>query len=177
MKRRILNIIITGLIIVISFVLQSYISLKNGQSIVAPNLLLMVTSIFGFIKGSNYGSLTGLFSGLLVDIFFGEVIGLFALVYMYIGFISGIFKKILYSDLILMPMLVTFINDFLYNGAYYVFRFLLRNKLDFSYYFMKIILPEMIFTTFLTFVFYKLFCLLDEKILTEKQENRFSFDK
>jgi len=35
----------------------------------------------------------------------------------------------------------------------------------------------MIFTTFLTLIFYKLFCLLDEKILREKQENRFSFDK
>lgn len=58
-----------------------------------------------------------------------------------------------------------------------MFRFLLRNKLDFSYYFEKVILPEMIFTTFLTLIFYKLFCLLDEKILREKQENRFSFDK
>ena len=93
------------------------------------------------------------------------------------GFISGVFKKILYSDHIFMPMLVVFVNDFLYNLAYYVFRFLLRNKLDFSYYFEKVILPEMIFTTFLTLIFYKLFCLLDEKILREKQENRFSFDK
>ena len=76
-----------------------------------------------------------------------------------------------------MPMLVEFVNDFLYNLAYYVFRFLVRNKLDFSYYFEKVILPEMIFTTFLTLIFYKLFCLLDEKILREKQENRFSFDK
>ena len=76
-----------------------------------------------------------------------------------------------------MPMLVVFVIDFLYNLAYYVFRFLLRNKLDFSYYFEKVILPEMIFTTFLTLIFYKLFCLLDEKILREKQENRFSFDK
>ena len=148
-------------------------SLVSGQSFVVPNLLLIVTSIFGFIKGSNYGSVTGLFCGLLVDVAFGDVIGLFALIYMYIGFISGVFKKILYSDHIFMPMLVVFVNDF----AYYVFRFLLRNKLDFSYYFEKVILPEMIFTTFLTLIFYKLFCLLDEKILREKQENRFSFDK
>ena len=155
MKRRVLNIVITGAIIIVSFVLQSYLSLVSGQSFVVPNLLLIVTSIFGFIKGSNYGSVTGLFCGLLVDVAFGDVIGLFALIYMYIGFISGV----------------------LYNLAYYVFRFLLRNKLDFSYYFEKVILPEMIFTTFLTLIFYKLFCLLDEKILREKQENRFSFDK
>ena len=54
MKRRVLNIVITGAIIIVSFVLQSYLSLVSGQSFVVPNLLLIVTSIFGFIKGSNY---------------------------------------------------------------------------------------------------------------------------
>ena len=98
MKSRVLKIVITGAIIIVSFVLQSYLSLVSGQSFVVPNLLLIVTSIFGFIKGSNYGSVTGLFCGLLVDVAFGDVIGLFALIYMYIGFISGVFKKILYSD-------------------------------------------------------------------------------
>ena len=58
MKRRVLNIVITGAIIIVSFVLQSYLSLVSGQSFVVPNLLLIVTSIFGFIKGSNYGSVT-----------------------------------------------------------------------------------------------------------------------
>ena len=57
MKRRVLNIVISGAIIIVSFVLQSYLSLVSGQSFVVPNLLLIVTSIFGFIKGSNYGIL------------------------------------------------------------------------------------------------------------------------
>ena len=47
MKRRVLNIVITGAIIIVSFVLQSYLSLVSGQSFVVPNLLLIVTSIFG----------------------------------------------------------------------------------------------------------------------------------
>ena len=53
MKRRVLNIVITGAIIIVSFVLQSYLSLVSGQSFVVPNLLLIVTSIIGFIKNSN----------------------------------------------------------------------------------------------------------------------------
>lgn len=177
MKHRIIKIVITGLIIIFAFVLQSSLSLGSNQLVATPNLLVLVTCIFGFMRGCNYGSITGLFCGLLVDIFFGELIGLYALIYMYVGFFSGLFKKLFYSDHVFMPMLLIFISDFLYNLACYTFRFLLRNKLDFSFYFEKIIFPEMIFTTFLIFVLYKLFYLLNEKILTEKQENTLSFDK
>ena len=178
MKHSIIKIIITGLIIIAAFVLQSTISLGKYETVPTPNLLLFVTCIFGFMKGCNYGSVTGLFCGLLVDIFFGDVvIGLYALLYMYVGFFSGLFKKMFYSDHVFMPMLLVFTSDFGYNLLCYIFRFLLRNKLDFSFYFYKIILPEMVITTFVAFIFYKLFYLLNEKVLTLKQENMLSFDK
>ncbi|MFQ9515442.1 MAG: rod shape-determining protein MreD [Eubacterium sp.] len=177
MKHRFLKVIITGFIIIVAFVLQSFISLNTGQTVATPNLLVLVTCIFGFMRGCNYGSITGLICGLLVDVFFGDVIGLYALIYMYVGFFSGLFKKMFYSDHVFMPMLLVFSSDFIFNLACYIFRFLLRNKLDFSFYFDKIIFPEMIITTFITFLLYKLFYLLNEKIFTQKQENTLSFDK
>ncbi len=177
MKHRVIKILITGLIIMISFILQSTLSLANSDVVATPNLLLFVTCIFGFMRGCNYGSVTGIFCGLLVDIFFGDVIGLYALIYMYVGFFSGLFKKMFYSNHVFMPMLLVFTSDFIYNAFVYIFRFLLRNKLDFSYYFEKIIFPEMIITTFIAFALYKLFYILNEKILTLKQENTLSFDK
>ena len=112
-----------------------------------------------------------------MDIFFEDVIGLYALIYMYIGFFSGIFKKMFYSDHVFMPMILVFSNDFIYNMLCYLFRFVLRNKLDFSFYFGNIILPEMIITSFVTLILYKAFYLLNEKVLTLKQENTLSFDK
>ncbi len=177
MKHRIIKIIITGFIIVLAFIIQSFLSLSGSRLVATPNLLLLVTCIFGFMRGRNYGSVTGLVCGLLVDIFFGDIIGLYALIYMYVGFFSGLFRKMFYSDHVFMPMLLIFTGDFVYNLACYTFRFLLRNKLDFSFYFEKIIFPEMIFTTFITFVLYKLFYLLNEKILTEQQGSTLSFDK
>ena len=98
MKYRIIKILITGGIITLSFALQSSFSLLNYRSVATPNLLLITTCIFGFTRGCNYGSVTGLFCGLLVDIFFGDVIGLYALIYMYVGFFGGLFKKMFYSD-------------------------------------------------------------------------------
>lgn len=177
MKKNIQRTVIMAIIIIVTFVLQTIISKYNSQLVATPNLLLIIACIFGFMRGCNYGSITGLFCGLLVDIFFGDVIGLYALLYMYIGFFSGLFKKMFYSNHVFMPMLLIFLNDFIYNMGCYVFRFLLRNKLGFSYYFEKIILPEMIITTFIIFISYKLFYVLNEKVLTEKQENFLSFDK
>lgn len=177
MKQKFINFIIIGIIVIISFILQSYLSLATNTRVATPNLLLMVTCLLGFMRGCNCGSITGLFCGLFVDIFFGDIIGLYSLIYMYIGFIGGLFKKMFYSDHVFMPMILVFFNDFLYNIGCYTFRFLLRNKLDFSFYFEKIIIPEMIITTFITFILYKLFYLLNEKVFTIKQENRFSFDK
>ena len=177
MKKKFIKVLITAILIIVAFVAQTTLSKYNSQLVATPNLLLIIACIFGFMRGCNYGSITGFFCGLLVDIFFGDVIGLYALLYMYVGFVSGLFKKMFYSDHVFMPMLLIFLNDFLYNMGCYVFRFLLRNKLDFSYYFQKIILPEMVITTFCIFVTYKLFYILNEKILTEKQENMLSFDK
>jgi rod shape-determining protein MreD len=149
----------------------------NFDVVATPNLLLFTTCIFGFMRGCNYGTVTGLVCGLIVDILCGDVIGLYALLYMYVGFFSGLFKKMFYSDHVFMPMLLVFTSDFMYNMLLYTFRFILRNKLDFSYYFYKIMLPEMVFTTFVAFALYKLFYILNEKILTLKQENTLSFDK
>lgn len=177
MKKYLIRIAITLPIIIVSFVIQSVISLNSSSLVVTPNLLLIVTCIFGYLRGSNYGSVTGLCCGLLVDIFFGDVIGLYALIFVYMGFLSGLFRKIFHSDHIFMPMILLFAGDFLYNALVYVFRFLLRNKLDFSFYFESVIFPEMIYTTFLTFILYKLFELLNKRVLEEKQESRFSFDK
>ena len=127
MKHRVIKISITALIIIISFVLQSEISLANSDVVATPNFLLFVTCIFGFMRGCNYGSVTGLICGLLVDIFFGDVIGLYGLIYMYMGFFSGLFKKMFYSNHVFMPMVLVFTSDFIYNVLLYIFRFLLRN--------------------------------------------------
>jgi rod shape-determining protein MreD len=177
MKKKLLKVFVTAVIILVAFVLQSTLSLHLGSNVPTPNLLLLVTCLFGFMRGENFGSVTGLFCGLLIDIMFGEVIGLYALIYTYIGFLSGLSRNLLHEDHIYVPMFLVFGNDLLFNAALYVFRFLLRNKLDFSFYFEKIIFPEMVVTAFIALLVYKLFYKLNDKLYTEKQESELNFGK
>ena len=48
-------------------------------------------------------------------------------------------------------------NELAYSMYVYVFRFLIRGRLDLPYYFRNIMLPEIIFTVVTTLLVYRLF--------------------
>ena len=177
MKKKIIKVIIVIAIVLAAFIIQSTWSKLNNDIVPTPNLLLIVVCIFGFMRGSNYGCLIGLFCGLLVDLEYGDIVGLYAFLYMICGFFSGKLKRLFYSENVLMPLLLVFANDFVYNLSVYIFRFLLRNKQDFPYYFWNRIFPEMIITTFIMFLTFKLFYILNEKVFMNEEERALSFDK
>lgn len=147
--------IIQLVIILICFLLQTalfrYLDLAN----IVPNLLLIPTVSFGMMRGRKEGMLVGFFSGLLLDIFFGAVIGPYALLYMYLGYINGFFHRVYYMEDILLPMLMVGANDLVYNVIVYIVAYLLRNRLDIGFYALHVILPEIIYTMIMTLILYK----------------------
>lgn len=177
MKKKIIKVLVIIAIVIVAFIIQSIWSKQNSEIVPTPNLLLIVACIFGFMRGSNYGCVIGLFCGFLVDFSYGDIVGLYAFLYMICGFFSGTLKRLFYSENVLMPLVLVAANDFIYNMAVYIFRFLLRNKQDFPYYFWKIIFPEMVITTFIMFVTFKLFYILNEKLFMTEEERSLNFDK
>lgn len=177
MKKKIIKILVIIAIVLVAFIIQSTWSKLNSDLVPTPNLLLIVVCIFGFMRGSNYGCAIGIFCGLLVDLNYGDIVGLYAFLYMICGFFSGTLKRLFYSENVLMPLVLVFTNDFIYNLAVYIFRFLLRNKQDFPYYFAHRIFPDMIITTFIMFLTFKLFYMLNEKLYMTEEEQSLSFDK
>ncbi len=144
-----------GIIIIVCFLLQSTIFHYIELAGVVPNLLLIVTMSFGLMRGRREGMLVGFFSGLLIDIFFGSVLGPYALIYMTMGYVNGFFHRIYYVEDVLLPMLMITLNDFIFNVIIYLIYFLLRNRLNFGEYLLTVILPEMIYTIIITLFFYK----------------------
>ena len=61
---------------------------------VSPNLLIIFIASIGVLRGSREGMIIGFISGLFVDIYFAELIGFYALMYMFIGYFIGLFKRI-----------------------------------------------------------------------------------
>ena len=148
--------IVIGIIIIICFLFQSTVFHYMELAGVVPNLLLIVTMSFGLMRGRKEGLLVGFFSGFLVDIFFGSVLGPFAFIYMTLGYANGFFHRIYYVEDVLLPMFMITINDFIFNLLVYFIYFMLKNKLQFSDYLYRIVLPEMIYTILITLFFYKI---------------------
>lgn len=166
------NIIFSAIILIASFISQNtvcrYISFGN----IVPNLLLITVSSFGFIKGKKAGVLTGFFAGILVDIFFSAILGFHALLYMYIGYFNGFFKRLFYKDELKLQILLVGCSDFVYGLIYYLLTFLLRGRFHFTYYLLNIIIPETVYTILLTIVFFLTRTLFVKLFVSDERKSR-----
>lgn len=112
----------------------------------------------------------GFFSGLVLDIFFGSVIGFYALIYAYIGYVNGFFRKRFFPDDIKLPLILIAASDFSYNILVYLFLFFLRGRFRIDYYLLNIMLPELVYTILVTIVLYFVILKINKKL--EKIEKR-----
>ena len=146
--------IVSGLIIFCLFLLQSTLFALFSIGGIRPNLLIIAVAALGFLGGKRTGIYSGFFAGLLIDISFRSVYGMNALLYMYVGYICGLFKKVLFPKDIKLPLLFITGSDFVYNILFYFFQFLFRGKFNFGYYVKSIILPEIVYTAIMACILY-----------------------
>lgn len=155
--------------ILITYILQVTVFSYFEIAGIRPNLLLMLTCITGFTMGGRMGIAEGFFSGLLLDLMAGGTVGFTALVYMYAGAVNGFFYKDYVKEEIFLPMALVALSTFSYEFLYYVFYFLLQNKLRLSYYFTRIILPEVIYTVMMTLLVYVFIYFIARKVEQSKK--------
>lgn len=136
------------------FILQSTVLKSLELGAVSPNLLLVITASTGFIGGRKEGMYTGVLCGLFADIFYGQLFGYYTLLYTLLGYANGFFHAVFYDLDIKQPMLLIALSDLAYGLIQYFFRFLLRGRFDFTFYFVHVILPEFLYTVVLILLFY-----------------------
>jgi rod shape-determining protein MreD len=166
--------IITFLVILVTFLLQSTLFPILPFSYVTPNLLLILTVSFGLMNGKKTGLWTGFLSGLLIDLFYSNLFGFYALVYMYVGYLNGMLYKFFFDEDIKVPMLLTAVSDLGYGLLFYVIQFAFRMRFDFPAYFLHVILPEMIYTVLLTLVFYRIYFAINRRLTADELEGQHS---
>ena len=100
MKRKVAEIIL----ILLFYLIQVTFGNAIGIGGITPNLLIILPVLFGFFKGRNEGMLVGFLSGVMYDLFFSSLFGFSALVFVYIGYFSGIFYKEYEKVEVLIPL-------------------------------------------------------------------------
>ena len=100
----------------------------------SPNLLLILTFSFGFLH------------------------------FVLIGYLNGFFSRFYYEEYITLPMFMCVFNLMIYHIYIYVFRFLIRLKLNLLYYGLHVVLPSIVFSLLVTLVLYRFFFSAHERI-------------
>ena len=126
--------IVLAITIIVCFLLQCTVFKALAIASISPNLLIVVVASFGFMRGKKEGLFVGFFSGLLLDVMFGSVIGFYALIYMYIGYMNGFFKRIFFPDEVKLPLALIAVSDFFCNLLIYFSLFWFRGRFSFGYY-------------------------------------------
>lgn len=152
------------LIIVVCFLLQSTLFQALSIAAISPNLLIVAVSSFGFMRGRKEGMWIGFISGLLMDVFFGSVMGFYTLVYMYIGYINGFFRKRFFPEDIKLPLILIAASDLGYSLLVYLFWFFFRGRFQFGYYLIHVMIPELVYTVLVAVILYFVILKINQKL-------------
>ena len=156
--------VVVTIFIWLCFILQCSVFGRLAFAGIIPNLMIILTSSLGFMRGEKEGLIIGFFCGLLNDILFGSFLGFYALLLMYIGYLNGKFSRIFYPEDIKLPIALIVTSDLSYGIICYVLMFMLRGRFQFTYYFSHVILPEALYTTVVTLFLYPLILKVNEKL-------------
>lgn len=159
-----------AILIILSYVLQVGVFSHFKMAGIAPNIMLILVVSFAAMRGQMEGMLIGFVCGLIMDIFSGDTIGFYALILLILGYLNGFFYQVFFANYSLLPLLLILGNNFIFDFAEYVCNFLLRNRTDLSFYFMKIIMPEVVYTFLVAIFLFHIYFGLNR--LLEKQEKR-----
>ena len=171
MRRRIVIIVL----IFICFILQCSVLPAVAIGGISHNLLVILTVSFALMRGRREGMFVGFMCGFLADLFFGSALGFQTLVYMYMGYLCGSCYRLFYDDDIKMPILLIAASDLAYGIIFYIFEFLLRGRVQFTFYLGRIILPEVVYTIVLTIVCYRLLMWINHRLERAEQRSVNSF--
>lgn len=167
--------IILTILVLACFILQCTVFRSLAFGGIIPNLMIILTSSFGFMRGDTEGLVIGFFCGLLSDIFFGDILGFYSLIFMYIGFVNGKFSRIFYPEDIKLPIALIVVSDLTYGIICYILQFLLRGRFEFTYYFTRVILPEAVYTIMVTILLYPLILKINEGLEVKEKRSEQKF--
>ena len=97
---------------------------------IGPDLLLLVTISFAFLKGKQQGSFMGFLLGLLEDLATGGFFGVNTLSHMALGYACGIFSNRVLRDSFILPVVAAVVS----TTATFCFMELIMALLGYGFY-------------------------------------------
>ena len=140
---------------------------------IQPDTLIVLVTCFGLLGGTGFGMFTGMAGGLLQDILYGTPVGLNALYYMIIGYLTGLLHERIFVDRFIAPTFIVFCASLLRGLMMLSFLYFTRTPVPMDYGFTLVILPEALYTAvFMPITFYLMFLLFRQRFMKKKWQFR-----
>lgn len=144
------------LVIIGAFLFQAVIAPHISIMGTKPDIILIITALYGFSHGPIIGTAAGFSGGLLGDLLAGPHVGLGLISKSIVGFFSGLIQRTIFVENILLPMVAIFVATWLNEFVYVSFIYLVGDTIPMKLLLLKIILPTSIYNAVLTPFIYAL---------------------
>ena len=141
------NYFLVILILIINFIFQTTILPNFTIAGVAPNTALILVITVALLKGKYKGAFIGLVAGMLQDMFFSKIIGINALIFFLIGYITGMLDNRTFKQGLILPFITIVISTFSYHIIYYMFMMFLSRDVSFFFMIKDIAFKEAIYNS------------------------------
>lgn len=165
-----LDFIIYTVELLICFLLQNTVMTNFEIAGTVPDLIIILIVAAGYQKGKVHGMFLGLIGGLIIDFNFGTLIGVYALVYMFIGYGVGFLTDYYIKYDTLLPIALTAIAEFLFTLYGYLVNMLVIGEFDILYYMRRVMFPKIFYTVIIAVLLYKLIDYIYVSVLMPVEE-------
>lgn len=154
MPRHMLNLTLFVLFLLEGTVVQQWLTFGGANDQLFPRLTLVAICLISFFLGRREGWAYGLVFGLLHDVIYNQIIGVYTLAFMIAGYFSGLVTLLFHRSIVLVLVttsLVLFGHEWL---LYSLFRLFSTGITDVQWMLTQQILPSVAFNAGLTMLFY-----------------------
>ena len=168
-----MRLIANVFLVVISFIINSTLFEAINLNGVRPDLFIVIIVTVAILRNGSEGALFGFFLGLMQDIFFGNILGFFALIYAVTGYLCGKPFKYIYRENYLVPMILVFVATIFFEVA--TFFCVVHSLKMFFPALIKIILPKCVYNVCVILFVYPLLYFVNNKLETKENKNIYGF--
>lgn len=167
-----LNVIVTAVVLIVNFILQSTILQLIEIRGVIPDTMIIIVVSYALLRGQTAGAATGFAAGLIYDIFFGSSLGFYALMGLLVGHFCGICHRNFYRENYILPVTLSVVSNFIMGLVIFVTGFLFKNSYNVFYYLIGVIIPQSVYTGIAAIAVYRILYSINNKVEKKEREKR-----
>lgn len=164
-----MRIIVIGILVIFNLILESTFFQYMRIGGVKPDFTIVLIVAYSILRGKNYSTFIGFFSGILIDLMYGQVIGVNGLSYMLTGFLIGQFHESVFKDSYFPAILFNITAVLIYQHIFLLISYFTKVDIVYTNALLQVIIPQCFYNACIGGVLYRYFFRLDNKNFMDKR--------